>query len=97
MVSELDKVLVAALTLVLMVGMGASLTPADYGRALERPRPMLIGLASQFGWMPLLAYLAIRVFGLEGTDALGLMLMVGSGGLACLERGRRRRSRPRDR
>jgi BASS family bile acid:Na+ symporter len=80
MVSELDKVLVAALTLVLMVGMGASLTPADYTRALERPRPMLIGLASQFGWMPLLAYLAIRVFGLEGTDALGLMLMACTSG-----------------
>jgi BASS family bile acid:Na+ symporter len=55
MLSGLDKALVAALTLVLMVGMGASLTPADYTRALERPRANLIGLASQFGWMPLLA------------------------------------------
>ena len=41
---------------------------------------MLIGLASQFGWMPLLAYLAIRWLGLEGTDALGLMLMACTSG-----------------
>lgn len=80
MLSELDKLLIAALTLVLMVGMGASLTPADYTRAFARPRAMLIGLASQFGWMPLLAYLAIRGFGLEGTDALGLILMACTSG-----------------
>jgi BASS family bile acid:Na+ symporter len=80
MLSGLDKVLIATLTLVLMVGMGASLTPSDYRRALERPRAMLIGLLSQFGWMPLLAYLAIRWLGLEGTDALGLLLMACTAG-----------------
>jgi BASS family bile acid:Na+ symporter len=80
MLSGLDKALIAALTLVLMVGMGASLTPTDYRRALERPRAMLIGLISQFGWMPLLAYLAIRSLELDGTDALGLMLMACTSG-----------------
>jgi len=78
--SGLDKLLIATLTLVLMVGMGASLTPGDYRRALERPRAILIGLLSQFGWMPLLAYLAIRSLGLEGTDALGLLLMACTSG-----------------
>lgn len=80
MLSGLDKVLVASLTLVLMVGMGASLTWGDYARALERPRAMLIGLASQFGWMPLLAYLAVGWLELEGTDAMGLMLMACTSG-----------------
>jgi len=60
--------------------MGASLTPGDYLRALERPRAILIGLLSQFGWMPLLAYLAIRSLGLEGMDALGLLLMACTSG-----------------
>lgn len=78
--SELDKALIAALTLVLMVGMGASLTIDDYRRALHRPRAILIGLLSQFGWMPLLAYLAISRLGLEGTDALGLLLMACAAG-----------------
>lgn len=80
MLSGLDKLLIATLTLVLMVGMGASLTPGDYRRALERPRAILIGLLSQFGCMPLLAYLAIRSLGLEGTDALGLLLMACTSG-----------------
>jgi BASS family bile acid:Na+ symporter len=80
MLSELDKVLVAALTLVLMVGMGASLTTEDYARAARRPRAVLVGLLSQFGWMPLLASLAIDGFGLDGTDALGLLLMACTSG-----------------
>jgi BASS family bile acid:Na+ symporter len=80
MLSGIDKALIAALTLVLMVGMGASLTPADYERALERPRAVLIGLLSQFGWVPFLAYLAVLGLGLEGTDALGLMLMACTSG-----------------
>jgi BASS family bile acid:Na+ symporter len=83
MLSELDKVLIALLTLVLMVGMGASLTPADYRRALRQPRGVLVGLLSQFGWMPLLAFLAIQTLGLRGSDALGLLLMAcASGGNA---------------
>lgn len=75
MLSGVEKVLIGAMTLVLMVGMGASLTLEDYRRALKRPRAVLIGLLSQFGWMPLLAYLAIAWLELERTDALGLLLM----------------------
>ncbi|MEM9731784.1 MAG: bile acid:sodium symporter family protein [Myxococcota bacterium] len=80
MLSGLDKGLIAALTLVLMVGMGASLTTDDYRRALQKPRAMLIGLLSQFGWMPLLAFVAISELGLRGTDALGLLLMACTSG-----------------
>lgn len=80
MLDGFEKSLIAALTLVLMIGMGASLQPADYRRALDQPRAVLIGLLSQFGWMPLLAYLAIRWLGLDGTDALGLLLMACTSG-----------------
>lgn len=83
MLSGLDKALIASLTLVLMVGMGASLTPSDYAQALRRPKGVLVGLLSQFLWMPLLAHLAILALGLRGTDALGLLLMAcASGGNA---------------
>ncbi len=83
MLSGLDKALIASLTLVLMVGMGASLTPSDYAQALRRPKGVLVGLLSQFVWMPLLAHLAILGLGLRGTDALGLLLMAcASGGNA---------------
>jgi BASS family bile acid:Na+ symporter len=83
MMSELDKILVAALTLIFMLGMGASLTTEDYARALRRPRAVLVGLLSQYGWMPLLAHFAIQQLGLTGTDALGLLLIAcASGGNA---------------
>jgi BASS family bile acid:Na+ symporter len=80
MLSQLDKVLVAALTLIFMLGMGASLTSEDYARAIRRPRAVFVGLLSQFGWMPLLAHLAIGRLGLTGTDALGLLLIACTSG-----------------
>jgi BASS family bile acid:Na+ symporter len=80
MLSELDKALVAALTLIFMLGMGASLTTDDYARAIRKPRAVLVGLLSQFGWMPLLAHLAIDRFQLTGTDALGLLLIACTSG-----------------
>jgi predicted Na+-dependent transporter len=54
--SPLEKILLALLVAVLMAGMGASLTLADFKAVLRRPRGPLIGLASQYGWMPLIAY-----------------------------------------
>ena len=39
---------VAALFL-LMLGMGATLSRADFNRVVQRPAPVLIGLASQYG------------------------------------------------
>ncbi|MEM7435470.1 MAG: bile acid:sodium symporter [Myxococcota bacterium] len=83
MLSGLDKALIGALTVILMVGMGASLTLDDYRRALARPRAVVIGLVAQFGWMPLASAVAISALGLEGTAAAGLLLMAcASGGNA---------------
>ena len=36
--------------------MGATLSLQNFRSVLRRPVPVLIGLASQFGWMPLIAY-----------------------------------------
>lgn len=75
MLSQLDLALVAALTLVLMVGMGTSLTPQDFRRVTTRPRGVLVGLCSQFGWMPLICALLLSVFPLTDELAFGLLLM----------------------
>lgn len=75
MLSPVETALIALLLSVLMFGMGATLTPARFREVVQHPRAVLIGLASQFGWMPLLAYVLAKTFALPTEAALGLIIM----------------------
>jgi BASS family bile acid:Na+ symporter len=58
-----------------MFGMGATLTWARFREVAENPRAFLIGTASQFGWMPLLAFLLAKGLDLPAEAAVGLIVM----------------------
>jgi bile acid transporter len=73
--STTETILLAALLVVLMTGMGASLTVADFRAVLRRPRGPLIGLLSQYGWMPLLAFGLCRALGLADDLAVSLIVV----------------------
>jgi BASS family bile acid:Na+ symporter len=73
--SPLETALIAILLIVLMFGMGATLTPQRFREVVAQPKAVLIGLASQFGWMPLLAFLLAKAFELPVPAALGLVIM----------------------
>jgi BASS family bile acid:Na+ symporter len=73
--SPLETALIALLLVILMFGMGATLTLDRFREVVARPRAVLIGLASQFGWMPLLAFVLAKVFALPTEAALGLVIM----------------------
>ena len=57
MLSPLEQVLLALLLVVLMVGMGATLTVDAFREVVRKPRGPLIGLASQCGWIPPMRWL----------------------------------------
>jgi BASS family bile acid:Na+ symporter len=63
-----------------MAGMGATLTGADFGRVLRRPRSLLFGVAGQFLVTPLVAVLVNRWAGLEPGIAVGLILVAAMPG-----------------
>jgi bile acid transporter len=75
MLSGLEQALLAALLVVLMMGMGASLTLADFRAVLKSPRGPLIGLASQYGWMPLIAFGLAKALGLANDQAISLIIV----------------------
>lgn len=75
MLSPFETALIALLLVVLMFGMGATLTVAHFREVLSRPKAVLIGLGSAFGWMPLAAYLLAVAFELPNEAALGLVIM----------------------
>lgn len=60
---------------VIMLGMGLTLTFADFRRIVQMPRPVALGFAAQFTIMPLLAWGAATLLRLETPFAVGLILV----------------------
>lgn len=77
------KTLIVPLIQLIMFGMGATLTLADFTRVVKMPRAVLIGMFLQFSIMPLLGFALAKAFGFEAAVAAGIIL-IGScpGGVA---------------
>ena len=75
MLGGFEKALLAILLLVLMTGIGTTLSSAQFKAILAKPKGVLIGLASQFGWMPLIAFGLARALDLPTPMAIGLVLI----------------------
>lgn len=58
-VNEFEETLLRVFIVVIMFGLGAGLTPKDFGLALRRPWGLIIGWVSQFAIMPFVAYILI--------------------------------------
>ncbi len=58
-----------------MFGMGVTLTAADFASVLRRPRLIALGVALQYGIMPLMAWLIALALGLPPLLMLGLVLV----------------------
>jgi bile acid transporter len=75
MLSETETRLLGVMMMVIMLGMGASLTFKDFAIALRKPMGVLVGLLCQYGIMPLLAFVLAKGLGLPPAYAVGLILM----------------------
>ena len=58
-VNEFEQTLLRIFILIIMFGLGAGLTPKDFGLALRRPWGLVIGWVTQFGIMPLTAFVLV--------------------------------------
>jgi BASS family bile acid:Na+ symporter len=75
MVGGFEQAVLAAMIFVIMLGMGASLTPRDFALAIKRPYGMLIGLISQYGFMPLIALFLALTLPVSDPIKIGLLIM----------------------
>ena len=55
-ISTLEKIMLAVMLAVIMFGMGAGITASDLRSCLRRPKGVVVGIVSQFGFMPLIAF-----------------------------------------
>ena len=75
MVSDTERILLAVMVALIMLGMGSSLTWKDFLLAIKRPWGLIIGAVSQFGFMPLIALALALGLMLHPLVAVGLLLM----------------------
>jgi BASS family bile acid:Na+ symporter len=78
--SILTAVLLPIALGVIMLGLGLSLTVADFQRVAQFPRPVVIGLGCQMLILPAACLLIAEAFGLPPELAVGLMLLAASPG-----------------
>jgi BASS family bile acid:Na+ symporter len=69
-----DRLIVVGLGLI-MLGMGMTLTLADFARVASRPVAVVAGFVAQFTIMPAAAWAIARAFDLPTPFAVGLILV----------------------
>lgn len=74
-VNDFEQTLLRIFILIIMFGLGAGLTPKDFGLALRRPWGLFIGWVTQFGIMPLTAYVLIVTVLLPFSTTEDVMLI----------------------
>lgn len=65
---------------IVMLGLGLSLTKADFTRVREAPRAVLVALGLQMLLLPALAYALVRAVDLDPVLAVGVMLLAAAPG-----------------
>ena len=61
--------------ILIMIGVGLSLTPADFSRVFKQPKSFIIGAICQILILPMVALLIIALTGLSGELAIGLFIL----------------------
>ena len=75
MITEFETQLLGLMMMVIMLGMGASLTYRDFLIAFRRPKGVLVGMVCQYGIMPFLGFSLAIVLDFPPAIAAGLILM----------------------
>jgi len=73
-------IILAISLIIIMFGMGLSLTLSDFKKVVLYPKAMIIGLTSQIIILPILGYLIATGLNLSPTTAIGVMLLAACPG-----------------
>jgi BASS family bile acid:Na+ symporter len=73
-------IILAISLIIIMFGMGLSLTLNDFKRTLIYPKAVIIGLISQMIILPLIGYTIAVSLGLSATSSIGIMLLAACPG-----------------
>ncbi len=77
---ETSTVILALSLVIIMFGMGLTLTVNDFKRVFIEPKAILIGLANQLILLPLIGFLLISIFSVRAEIAIGLIILAACPG-----------------
>ncbi len=77
---NVSNAILALSLIIIMFGMGLSLTVKDFTQIFIRPKAIIIGLISQLIFLPLIGFLLINVFTLKPEIAIGLIILAACPG-----------------
>ena len=66
--------------MVVMIGMGLSLTVGDFKRVVNYPRAMVLGLINQLVLLPLIGFALVWIFSVQPEIAIGVMILAACPG-----------------
>lgn len=75
MLSPLEETLLSVMMIIIMFGMGASLTFRDFRIAFKQPKAIGVGFASQYALMPLIAFGLSLLLKLSPAQTVGMVLV----------------------
>lgn len=75
-----SAVFLAGALIVIMIGMGLSLTIDDFKRVFKMPKAVLVGFLNQIILLPIIAYGLCIAFGVDSTIAIGVMILAACPG-----------------
>ena len=90
--SAFDSILLYLTLLIIFIvglGLGAESTVDGFKTSMKKPQAVACGLASQFGWMPLSAFVMCKMASLDELTSIGVIL-VGDKLIRRCRRGRQR-------
>lgn len=77
---QLTTVILALSLVIIMFGMGLSLTTNDFKRVFVEPKAIIIGLVSQLILLPLIGFILISIFSVRPEVAIGLIILAACPG-----------------
>lgn len=78
--TSITGIVLALSLIIIMFGMGLSLTINDFKRVVTYPKAVVVGLVSQIIILPIVGYLIATGLNLEPTIAIGIMLLAACPG-----------------
>lgn len=69
------EIFIPLVLMAMMVGVGLSLTIADFTRAWASPKPTVVGLFAKLVLLPAIGYLLVLVLGVPPAIAIGVMVL----------------------
>ena len=70
-----SKIFLIVSLFIIMMGMGLSLTKADFKRVLQYPKAVFLGFLNQIVFLPIIAFGLIQLFDVSNEIAIGVMIL----------------------